>query len=340
MRYWVFATHSKDRSQVELFPQVGVVSYKLNLWRTLRYGYPSPYMASAIAWEALAIPCSVADCNCAEADWKASQDIDTSRRWFQMLKWFGVPKKLASKMPHQSWFPWFPWFPFKICVLVCLKLILTSWSHTSPGFFRSSAPNKPGTHSSHGLGTLHLLHQLHEACQQTIQLLSHKNADGIHGKPTEESFIFGGLVTSPIYFLGPKILKPSFVHGFFGGPFWIFDGFLLKCFDSSLQLLGISNRQKHTDTHTHIQKKNVYIYILYMLLITRKLPTNIVPNLKGPQEIPGNTRLHPSSVVFWVTSAARASMKGGNLSKPKRGGSGIQGIRYFLAVQKLPPQKD
>ena len=202
MRYWVFATHSKDRSQVELSPQVGVDSYKLNLWQTLRYRYPSQYMASAIAWEALAIPCSVADCNCAEADWKASQDIDTSRRWFQMLKWFGVPTKKASKMPNQSWFPYdFHMISFenlRVCVL-----ILTSWSHKKTRVFFMFSSQQPGTHSSHGLGTLYLLHQLHEACQQTIQLLSPKKRGRWNPRETQQK--------NPSIFLGVSY----FTHIFF-----------------------------------------------------------------------------------------------------------------------------
>ena len=146
---------------------------------------------------------------------------------------------------------------------VCL-LILTSWSHNLPGFFSCSAPNNLGP-------TPPMASEPCTCCTSSMKRANKRSnscpkktreQESMGLKPTEESFIFGGLVTSPIYFLGPKILKPSFVHGFFGGPFWIFDGFLLKCFDSSLQLLGISNRQKHTDTHTHtFKKKCIYIYI-------------------------------------------------------------------------------
>lgn len=110
--------------------------------------------------------------------------------------------------------------------------------------------------------------------------------------------------------------------------------------DSSLQLWGISNTQKHTDTHTHILKK-IYIYIhtrTHTHSITWKLPTKLVPNLKGSEEIPATLdcavpRWSFGSPLLHVPRCSRQSIE----AKKRWGGN--PGNQILLSMDTWMPKK-
>ena len=124
----------KDRSQIESFPP-GVDSLFL-YGKTLRSErWKSMAMASAIAWEALAIPCSVADCNCAEADWKASKGVTSwnTRFWFSGdIRCFSMIF-CAKKLWHQKCHPIQSFFAM-ISMISLQNLCFFYKLKTNPGF--------------------------------------------------------------------------------------------------------------------------------------------------------------------------------------------------------------
>lgn len=176
-----------------------------------------------------------------------------SRRWFQMLKWFGVPKKgiKNAKWIMNSVISMISFQNRRVCVLSSLLEV------TTPRFFSCSAPNNP-------------THPLLPWPQNPVLVapapwsVPTNDPTPVPKKtrenPWEPTWILQFLgVSSPIY-VGPR--TPSFFHWNFWGSKGFFDDSFLKCWKIRAYNFGeFQTEKKKTYRHTHTHfKKDIYIY--------------------------------------------------------------------------------